>query len=404
MMRRFQKVFTILGIMVAALCITNVTVKADLIYNTDGVLIETYNVYTLTNATDGSYKRVSSEAGTISYYDANGNLLKIVDKNTEEILFTVNEDGTLAKVEPTTEAETTAVEETTTKEVEKITLPKVKKLSKKTKWSKYKGVKAVKKDKNKTPIWGKIKYRYGITLTWKRVKGVTGYEIYRYENAAKKWTKIKTIKKNKKKPSYTLTDMLKGENVKIKVRAYKNTKSGKVYGEYSKVLKFKTKHLYTKVYKNARQKSFYSKWASQDAFVIQNKYRKTAGVEPLIWSDSLYEIAVIRTKMMYKKDGLSHDGISRDTRTFLKQYGITETEYIRDNGLWIRGENIASQFYTPKRVMEAWKKSEGHNRILKNSKYQSGAIAVYESDAKNYWSSEFSHIDYDMTLKKCIEE
>lgn len=399
MMRRLQKIFTTLGILVAAFCITNVTVKADLIYNTQGELIDTYNFSKLTNATDGSYRIVSSEAGTISYYDANGNLLKVVNKNTGEIIISNQEE----KI--TTENETTKVEEeTTTKLVEKIILPKVKKLSKKTKWSKYKGVKAVKKDKNKTPIWGKIKYRYGITLTWKRVKGVTGYEIYRYENAAKKWIKIKTIKKNNKNPSYTLTDMLEGENVKIKVRAYKNTKSGKVYGEYSKVLKFKTKHMYTKIYKNNIRKAVYSKWASQDAFVIQNKYRKAAGVEPLIWSDSLYEIAVIRTKMMYKKDGLSHDGISRDTRTFLKQYGITETEYIRDNGLWIRGENIASQYYTPKRVMEAWKKSEGHNRILKNSKYQSGAIAVYYSDEKNYWSSEFSHVDYDRALKKCIEE
>lgn len=397
-MRRLQRIFTILAILVVAFCITNVTVKADLIYNTQGELIDTYNFSKLTNATDGSYKIVSSEAGTISYYDANGNLLKVVNKNTGEIIISNQEE------EITTENETTTVEKTTTKEVEKITLPKVKKLKKKTKLSKYKGVKAVKKDKNKTPVWGKIKYRYGITVSWKRVKGVTGYEIYRYENAAKKWTKIKTINRNKKKPSYTLTDMLKGENVKIRVRAYKNTKSGKVFGEYSKVLKFKTKHLYTKIYKNARYKSFYSKWASQDAFVIQNKYRKAAGVEPLIWSDSLYEIAVIRTKMMYKKDGLSHDGINRDTRTFLKRYGITETEYIRDNDLWITGENCASGQDTPQIVMRSWKKSEGHFRNLKYNHYISGAIAIYCSNVANYWSSEFSPVDYETTLKKCIEE
>ena len=48
--------------------------------------------------------------------------------------------------------------------------------------------------------------------------------------------------------------MLEGEKVKIRVRAYKKTKSGNEYGKYSGVLSFKTKDMYTKIYKNAKLK------------------------------------------------------------------------------------------------------------------------------------------------------
>ena len=190
-------------------------------------------------------------------------------------------------------------------------MPKVKKLKKKTKYSYYKGVKSIKK--NGKPNWGKIKYQYGIKLIWSKVKNAKGYEVYRYENAKGCWTKIKTVKK----PTYTLTNMLEGEKVKIKVRAYKKTKNGNEYGKYSDVLSFTTKNMYTKIYKNGKTKGFFSKWASEDAFVIQNDMRVKVGAKPLKWSDRIYEIASLRAYMMATKDGLTHAGEWRDEKSIL---------------------------------------------------------------------------------------
>lgn len=197
--------------------------------------------------------------------------------------------------------------------------------------------------------------------------------------------------------------MLAGENVKVKVRAYKNTNTGREYGKYSKTLKFKTKKLYTKIYKNAQCKNFYSKFASEDAFVIQNQYRTAKGRKRLIWSDKLYDIAVLRCKMMATKDGLTHTGISRDQNTILKQYGITTAEERRK--LDLRGENIASFYPTPKTVMMAWKKSKGHYDNILNNDWTSGAIGVYFcKEGQGKWCADFSGVNYDEVLENLIIE
>jgi hypothetical protein len=52
--------------------------------------------------------------------------------------------------------------------------------------------------------WGKIKYKYGVKTSWKKVKNASGYEIYTYGVATKKWT----MKKEAKKTSYTFKNLL----------------------------------------------------------------------------------------------------------------------------------------------------------------------------------------------------
>ena len=277
-------------------------------------------------------------------------------------------------------------------------MPKVKKLKKKTKYSYYKGVKSIKK--NGKPNWGKIKYKYGIKLTWSKVKNADGYEVYRYENAKGCWTKIKTVKKT----TYTLTNMLEGEKVKIKVRAYKKTKSGNEYGKYSDVLSFTTKNMYTKKYKNGKTKGFYSKWASEDAFVLQNKLRTKAGVNQLKWSDRIYEIASLRAYMMATKDGLTHAGEWRDEKSILKKWGYTDKEL--SNAPDVTCEIAADAFKTPKKVVNGWKHSENHYASNINKEYKVAATAVYYVyDHKNgyttKWCSNFTpDINYDKTINE----
>lgn len=361
-------------------------VKAETTIDLNGNKVEVSVWTKQTSMKDGSYKIISSEAGTIAYFDKDGNLLKVENKSTGKIIL-----NNIKEPETTTK-------QVETKVADKITMPKVKKLKKKTKYSYYKGVKSIKK--NGKPNWGKIKYQYGIKLIWSKVKNAKGYEVYRYENAKGCWTKIKTVKKT----TYTLTNMLEGENVKIRIRAYKKSGGGNEYGKYSDTLSFKTKNMYTKKYKNGRTKGFYSKWASEDAFVLQNKLRTKAGVNQLKWSDRIYEIASLRAYMMATKDGLTHAGEWRDEKSILKKWGYTDKEL--SNAPDVTCEIAADAFKTPKKVVNGWKHSENHYASNINKEYKVAATAVYYVyDHKNgyttKWCSNFtSDINYDKTINE----
>ena len=367
----------------------NSNVKAEITYDLNGNRVDVSSWIKQTSMKDGSYKIISSESGTIAYFDKEGNLLKVENKATGQII-----------VNNIKESETTTVKKTdeTVTVKDRVTMPKVKKLKKTVKHSYYKGVKSIKK--NGKPNMGKIKYDYGIKIYWKKVKGAKGYEVYRYENAKECWKKIKTTKKT----SYTLTNMLEGENVKIRIRAYKKSGSGNEYGKYSDTLSFKTKNMYTKKYKNGKTKGFYSKWASEDAFVLQNKLRTKVGVNQLKWSDRIYEIASLRAYMMATKDGLTHAGKWRDEKSILKKWGYTDKEL--SNAPDVTCEIAAGAFKTPKKVVNGWKHSENHYASNINKEYKVAATAVYYVyDYKNgyttKWCSNFTpDINYDKTINE----
>lgn len=367
-------------------------VKAETTIDLNGNKVEVSVWTKQTSMKDGSYKIISSEAGTIAYFDKDGNLLKVENKSTGKIIL-----NNIKEPETTTK-------QVETKVADKITMPKVKKLKKKTKYSYYKGVKSIKK--NGKPNWGKIKYQYGIKLIWSKVKNAKGYEVYRYENAKGCWTKIKTVKK----PTYTLTNMLEGEKVKIKVRAYKKTKNGNEYGKYSDVLSFTTKNMYTKIYKNGKTKGFFNKWASEDAFVIQNDMRVKVGAKPLKWSDRIYEIASLRAYMMATKDGLTHKGLDRDIKSIFTKYKVKDNK-LKEDKYWkldMLAENVAGAFKTPKTVVASWKNSKRHYKNMVNEDYNTGAIAVYRvyDFKKNHmtkWCSDFSdYSDYDYLFNEVM--
>ena len=388
-MKKLKHVMAGAALMIMFGLTLNSNVKAEITYDLNGNRVDVSSWTKQTSMKDGSYKIISSESGTIAYFDKEGNLLKVENKATGQII-----------VNNIKESETTTVKKTdeTVTVKDRVTMPKVKKLKKTVKHSYYKGVKSIKK--NGKPNMGKIKYDYGIKIYWKKVKGAKGYEVYRYENAKECWTKIKTTKKT----SYTLTNMLEGENVKIRIRAYKKSGSGNEYGKYSDTLSFKTKNMYTKKYKNGKTKGFYSKWASEDAFVLQNKLRTKAGVNQLKWSDRIYEIASLRAYMMATKDGLTHAGEWRDEKSILKKWGYTDKEL--SNAPDVTCEIAADAFKTPKKVVNGWKHSENHYASNINKEYKVAATAVYYVyDHKNgyttKWCSIFTpDINYDKTINE----
>ena len=67
-------------------------------------------------------------------------------------------------------------------------------------------------------------------MTWKKVKNVDGYEIYRADGKNKKYKKIATVTKGLK-VNFTVQ---KGKTAGYyKVRAYKNVGGTKWYGAFS---------------------------------------------------------------------------------------------------------------------------------------------------------------------------
>lgn len=379
-MRNIKRLFVMFILITGIAIFTPNQVKADTAYDLNGNPVE---VDILTKITHEDYIEIwSPETGTTAYVDkSTGELIKLINDDTGEVI--INNEVTTVAPELTTKV----AEVTTTAAKEKITMKKITKLKKQTSYKYYKGVKSIKK--NGEPNWGKIKYKYGIKLKWKSVKGAKGYEIYRYENAAKRWTKIKTTKKTK----YILTNMLEGEKVKIKIRAYKNTKNGKEYGKFSNVLKFTTKQVYTKIYKNARYKNFYSKWASEDAFVIQNKYRKAAGVKELKWSDVIYNICIARVKELDEQEDFSHDNFRNTLKSVLiSKYNIQKEKAI--NISMRSGENLALND-TATNAMKSWRKSSEHYKNIIHSTYASGGIAT----DGYHWVSVFSSFDVDREIE-----
>ena len=362
-MKKLKHVMAGIAFTFAVGLILSCQVKAETTIDLNGNKVEVSVWTKQTSMKDGSYKIISSEAGTIAYFDKDGNLLKVENKSTGKIIL-----NNIKEPETTTK-------QVETKVADKITMPKVKKLKKKTKYSYYKGVKSIKK--NGKPNWGKIKYQYGIKLTWSKVKNAKGYEVYRYENAKGCWTKIKTVKKT----TYTLTNMLEGEKVKIRVRAYKKTKSGNEYGKYSGVLSFKSKKMYTKIYKNGKTKGFISKFGSEDAFVYQNKLRKKEGVTSLEWNDILYTIAVQRTK---DKESTPHEKTESTRFNILQNLTSKSRARELDDTLnLVVGENMvyggkcsiekpADAWYETKFYEKGY--SHYHNMISKS--YRLGAIAI----------------------------
>ena len=77
-----------------------------------------------------------------------------------------------------------------------------------------------------------------VTLTWKKVKGATGYQVYRATSKKGKYT---CVKKNLKAVKYTDKKLKKGKTYYYKVRAYKKVNGKTIVGTYSAVRKVKVK-------------------------------------------------------------------------------------------------------------------------------------------------------------------
>lgn len=253
-------------------------------------------------------------------------------------------------------------------------------------------------------VHSKTKYSKAIKISWKKVKGVTGYEVSVYGKATKSWRVVKRTKKT----YYSITNMLKKDKVKVKVRTYTDNVNGRQYGKWSKMLKFTTGSLVAKRTGKGKIKTFYDRYAAEQAFVLQNTMRNNVGSPEMVWSEAAYKIALQRAKDISKD--FNHDKFkSTSLEVLAKAYGVSDLKYEYDvngfiyDGELVGGENIAVGQTNYKHVMRTWKSSPGHYMNLKASSYKSGAIACYWNGKTTYWVAIFSETDLDAQLKQIIK-
>ena len=94
--------------------------------------------------------------------------------------------------------------------------------------------------KTKAPVLSVKAGTKKATLSWKKVSGATGYEVYMSTKKASGYKKVATMKKASS-VKYTAKKLKSKKTYYFKVRAYKTVSGKKVYSDFSTVKKVKVK-------------------------------------------------------------------------------------------------------------------------------------------------------------------
>lgn len=123
-----------------------------------------------------------------------------------------------------------------------------------------------------------------LTLSWKKVSGASGYRIYKYNTSSKAYEKVTTISKGST-VSYKITGLTAATEYQFKVRAYKKTDTGTLWGSSSSAYKDCTKPAQTKNLKVATKSSAvtltWSKVARAGGYQIYRYNSKTKKYEKI---------------------------------------------------------------------------------------------------------------------------
>lgn len=123
-----------------------------------------------------------------------------------------------------------------------------------------------------------------LTLSWDKVSGASGYRIYKYNTSSKAYEKVTTISKGST-VSYKITGLTVATEYQFKVRAYKKTDTGTLWGSSSSAYKDCTKPAQTKNLKAATKSSAvtltWSKVARAGGYRIYRYNSKTKKYEKI---------------------------------------------------------------------------------------------------------------------------
>ena len=109
--------------------------------------------------------------------------------------------------------------------------------------SKYSAVKSVKMSLGKVSSLKLETGKAKVTVKWSKVKGASGYKIYRSTKKSSGFKCVKTLKSGST-VKYVNKNLKKGQDYYYKVKAYRTVDGKKVYGAYSSVKKVRVYTIY----------------------------------------------------------------------------------------------------------------------------------------------------------------
>lgn len=112
-----------------------------------------------------------------------------------------------------------------------------------------------------------------------------------------------------------------------------------------------------------------------------NSYRIENKVNPLKLDKVHRELALMRNIDNTEVDSISHEG-----------FATVHNILIEGKGLKRAGENLGYKYTKIETVLEAWKKSEDHNRNMLNPNWIYSGLSIYfdEKEKVNYYCQLFS--------------
>lgn len=173
---------------------------------------------------------------------------------------------------------------------------------------------------------------------------------------SKKGIATAKLKKDKQMGQYIQITRKKKGKTTITIKVYQTKKKYKTY-----------KYKVTVTTNLDIAKSASAKAKAKKAFALQNQYRKKAGVEPLKWSDELYEVGLYRLKT-HGFD--SHKNMTGDYHDYFGDFYLK----LDINDL---SENLAIGQGDEIEAVKDWKDSTGHYRNMIRNNWKSGSIVNF---------------------------
>lgn len=165
---------------------------------------------------------------------------KVLGASGYEILRSTSKTGTFSKIKTVTSGSTLSYIDTSlscaTTYYYKIRAYRT--ASGKKNYGDYSSIASAKPVPAKTSVSLKKASSSSIKVSWSKVSGASGYEVYRSTSKTGSYSKVKTVTSGVT-ISYTNTSLSKGKTYYYKVRAYRTVYGKKVYGAFSTVKSLK---------------------------------------------------------------------------------------------------------------------------------------------------------------------
>jgi len=112
---------------------------------------------------------------------------------------------------------------------------------------------------------------------------------------------------------------------------------------------------------------------------LTNNHRESLGLNPLLWDQGTYEVALAHSQDMQTLDYFSHTNLEGESPFDRLANANISYSYA--------GENIAMGYTSPSEVLNGWLNSPGHKANIENPNYTHHGVG-YVPDG-HYWTHVF---------------